>query len=86
MKCRNDGINFTNRLENEVWKMNFGFCLQSSKKKRKIVEWVNDRLLANLSCNIPLIELTVYHTHVESIRKYVRKNLTLFNGGRMNAR
>ena len=61
MKCRNDGINFTNRLENEVWKMNFGFCLQSSKK-RKIVEWVNDRLLANLSCNIPLIELTVYHT------------------------
>ena len=36
MKCRNDGINFTNRLENEVWKMNFGFCLQSSKKKERL--------------------------------------------------
>ena len=68
-------------MENEFWVL-----LTKFKKKRKIVEWVNDRLLANMSCNIPLIELTVYHTHVESIRKYVRKNLTLFNGGRMNAR
>ena len=41
--------------------MGFAYKVQK-KKKKKIAKWVNERLLANLSCIIPLIELTVYHT------------------------